>query len=61
MNTVTCNPLHTALATMTPCLHIGFCKVACVCGRLLCRDRDNGLGQRDAAGDFPVRVSYAFD
>ena len=61
IDAVTCTPLHPALATMTPCLHFGFCEVARISGRPLGGDRDNGFGRRDTAGDFPVRIPYAID
>lgn len=54
-------PLHSALATMTPRLHIDFCDIACVGGWPANGDRGDGRCRCDAAGEFPVRVSYHID
>jgi hypothetical protein len=54
-------PLHSALATMAPCLHIGFRDIACVGGWPANGDLRDGRYRCDAAGEFPVRVSYHID
>jgi len=52
---------QSALATMTPCLHIGFCDVAGVGGRTVTMDRSNGLDWYHPAGHFPVSVSQGIN
>jgi len=58
---VTSDPLHSALATMTPGLHLGFLEVAGICGRPVDGDRDNRLSCYHAAGDFPVSISQGIN
>jgi hypothetical protein len=52
---------QSALATMTPCLHISFSDVAGVGGRTVAVDRSNGLGLHHPTGHFPVSVSQVIN
>jgi hypothetical protein len=52
---------QSALATISPFLHIDYCDVAGIGGWAVSVDRSNGLRRRYPAGHFPVNVSYHFN
>jgi hypothetical protein len=55
------HPFQSALAAMTPCLHFGVFEAARVCGKPDHGHRDNGLGQFNVAGYFPIRFLYGIN
>ena len=52
---------QSALATISPYLHIDYCDVAGIGGRAVSVDRSDGLGLHHPAGHFPVSVSYGIN